>query len=149
MKENFDCTQFITFDLKEHKQIMNLLIHDFNQIEFDIIFDIRNIKKIYFKQYLRKYFIELKDDDFMGEFEDWKLINKPPKRIRDFINVVKKIAQIKNIKNFTIILTYFAELGNSTNKMVNVNISNLERGLYIMSRYNFDYYVDNLILKID
>ena len=148
MKENFDCTQFITFNLEEDKNILDSVVDEFSKIGFDIILDIRDIKKAYFKEYLGEYFIELKDDNFMGEFEEWELENEPPSRIKDFMSVVKKIVQIKNIKSFTVMLTYFAEVGDSTNEVINVDSSNIQQGLFSMSRHNYDYCVDNLILKI-
>lgn len=148
MKENFDCTQFITFNLEKDKNILDSVVDEFSKIGFHVILDIRDIKKVYFKEYLGEYFIELKDDNFMGEFEDWELENEPPKRIKDFMSVVKKIIKRKNIKNFTVMLTYFAEIGDSTNKVINVDSSNIQQGLFSMSRYNYDYCVDNLILKI-
>lgn len=148
MKENFDCTQFITFNLEEDKNILDSVIDEFSKIGFDVVLDIRDIKKAYFKEYLGECFIELRYDNFMGEFEDWELENEPPKRINDFIGAVKKVVQRKHIKNFTVMLTYFAEIGDSTNEVINVDSSNIQQGLFSMSRHNYDYCVDNLILKI-
>ena len=149
MRENFDCTQLISFNLEEDREYLNYIVNEFRKIGFEIILDIRNVKKVYFNKYIGDYLIELKDDNFMGEFEDWEFKNQPTQKIKDFISVINKVIQIKKIRDFTVMLTSFAEQGDSNNEVVEIDSFSLQDALFIMSRYNFDFYVDNLILKIN
>ncbi len=80
--ENFDCTQFITFDIHEKSnEIYDEISDIFSSIGFEILIaeDIRQIKKEYFNNYREAYFIELKNDNFLGRFYEWKEKSKPTK----------------------------------------------------------------------
>ncbi|WP_411681649.1 hypothetical protein [Clostridium thailandense] len=147
MKENFDCTQFITYDAEENiDDVINL----FHNIGFTIIpYDkIRNVKKEYFKEYFRTNVYELKLYEFLGCFDEWQEVEKTPKIILDFVNILKSIIQCSKVKNLKVILTNFAEEGLSTNEVVKINHKKIVEGLFLMSSKNFEVWTDNLILEI-
>lgn len=152
MGENFDCTQFLTFDsiLAENEVIKKLLSYE--NIGFKVIVekDIRNIKKEYFKNYRKQIFVELEYDDFIGEIDEWKDINDaPPKLISDFIKITKDIIRQEEITNLTIILASFADMGVTTNEVLNASVDKLEYSLFHISMSSPYNPVDNLIIEVE
>lgn len=150
MKENFDCTQFITFNLEDIDININDLLLPFNDIGFKIIYknQVREVKKEYFKDYIQDEFIEFKCDNFIGEFEDWELLERPTEKILKFINAVENIARRSEVLNLRIILTGFAEVGYSSNEIIKVKLENIREGLFAMSKHSYDVWTDNLIVEI-
>ncbi|MCT4566492.1 MAG: hypothetical protein N4A68_19535 [Maledivibacter sp.] len=150
MKENFDCTQFITFNLEEIDTNIHELVTSFNNIGFKIIYknQIREVKKEYFKDYIQDEFIEFKCDNFIGEFEDWESLEHPTEKILKFANAVENIARRSEINNFRIILTSFAQEGYSSNETIKVKVDNIQEGLFSMSKHYYDVWTDNLIIEI-
>ena len=61
---NFVSTQFITFNSSLESKEIYLLLKPLENMGFEIISkeNIREIKKIYFREYTKKFFIELKND---------------------------------------------------------------------------------------
>ena len=152
MGENFDCTQFITFDctLVEKEVIKKLLFYE--NIGFEVILekDIRNIKKEYFKNYRKQIFVELKYDDFIGEIDEWKDINDdPPTIISDFIKITKDIIREEEIINLKIIFSSFAEMGLTTNEVLNTSVDKLVYSLFHISMSSPYNPVDNLIIEVE
>jgi hypothetical protein len=149
MKENFDCTQFITFDIEENSKIDDF-INLFNSIGFTVIpfKKIRNVKKEYFKKYFRSNVYELKWDEFLGYFDEWQENEETPKPILDFTNILQNIIQCSTIINLKVILTNFAEEGLSTNEVIKISDKKVIEGLFLMSSKNFEIWTDNLILEI-
>ncbi|MBK1812651.1 hypothetical protein JHL18_18690 [Clostridium sp. YIM B02505] len=152
MGENFDCTQFLTFDsiLAENEVIKKLLSYE--NIGFKVILekDIRNIKKEYFKNYRKQIFVELEYDDFIGEIDEWKDINDaPPKLISDFIKITKDIIRQEGITNLKIILASFADMGVTTNEVLNASVDKLEYSLFHISMSAPYNPVDNLIIEVE
>lgn len=152
MGENFDCTQFLTFDsiLAEKEVIKKLLLYE--NIGFKVILekDIRNIKKEYFKNYRKQIFVELKYDDFIGEIDEWKDVNDaPPKLISDFIKITKDIIRQEEIINLKIILSSFADMGLTTNEVLNTSVDKLEYSLFHISMSSPYNPVDNLIIEVE
>ncbi|RDU22652.1 hypothetical protein [Anaerosacchariphilus polymeriproducens] len=150
MVGNFDCTQFITFDSSASEEKLNNMLSSFQALGFIVISgdEVKPIKRQYFKDYSARYFIELKFDNFMGEFEDWEQLDKPPILINQFIETAYKMVDSEGISNIKIILTSFAEEERTTNEVMVVEKSHIREGLYIMSKHNFEVWVDNLILEI-
>lgn len=152
MGENFDCTQFLTFDsiLAENEVTKKLLSYE--NIGFKVILekDIRNIKREYFKNYRKQVFVELEYDDFIGEIDEWKDINDaPPKLISDFIKITKHIIRQEEIINLTIILASFADMGVTTNEVLNASVDKLEYSLFHISMSSPYNPVDNLIIEVE
>lgn len=150
MKENFDCTQFITFNYFGSEDINNIISECFEESIFKILdYDrIRKVKREYFSEYINEYFFELLNEEFIGEFEDWKDKDYPPILIQKFIDIISVIVSLKGIRDFRILITNFAELGNTENEVVNVKYSDLREGLFLMSKYNYSVWIDNIIINI-
>lgn len=90
MDENFDCTQFFSFDTNlSLKEI--LLLSDLKNYEFLILKsdDISEVKKRYLEKYMSSYLIELKNDNFIGDLQDWSNFESPP-IIADFFSDISE-----------------------------------------------------------
>lgn len=151
MLENFDDTQFITFDIKENEEVVLEKIKNiFNSNGFTVIFEeeLRNVKIDYFKPYRQDYFIELKDELFIGEFEDWESVEDVPDRIKLFEEQIKQLNSINEVYNIKIIITILAEMGHTSNTELMVEISDVLNGLFGMSDRNYDIWTDNLIISL-
>lgn len=152
MKENFDATQFITFDVMGgYEYIINQIWERFNNLGFEVLLekDIRNVKRQYFSKYKKGIFIELKDVMFFGEIESWEVDSEiPTERIKSFAEQLNWIYNQKEISNLSLILTGFAEEGLSTDTVIKVSVENIINGLSVMSKYYFDIWTDNLVVEI-
>lgn len=152
MKENFDATQFITFDIKNNLEwIMEQIQNRFSNLGFHIINEkgIRRVKMQYFNEYRKTIFIELVDETFIGEIEYWKVDSEMPvKRIIDFSNQLFWLYSREEVSNLNLILTGFAEKEFTTNTKIEVNSDEILKGMSTMSKYYFDMWTDNLIIKI-
>lgn len=152
MKENFDASQFITFDLIDKSEEIIRQIHKrFSMLGFLVLQEdeIRNVKKQYFSQYRKKVFIELKDETFLGEIESWKVLSEEPnERIKTFAEQLNWLLLQNEIDNLTLILTGFAEPEFTSNTVIKVNSMEILNGISTMSKYYFDVWTDNLIMNI-
>lgn len=150
MAENFDCTQFLTFDCEDINEIHSKIYELFKGTIFSILSsdEIRTVKKKYLEKYTEKYIFELKHDEFIGEFEDWHYEDKPPILIQEFISTISILLDY-NLKKFKIILIKFAEEDYTSDKFIKINISQMKQGLFNMSLHNYDVSEDNLILEIE
>jgi len=152
VKENFDATQFITFDvLGARDDIINEINERFSNLGFEVLHekDIRDVKKQYFINYRRTIFIELSDVTFLGDIEIWKdNFEKPSKRIKDFAEQILWLKNKKKVTNLNLILTGFAEKGCSSDTVIKVKSDEIIKGISVMSKYYFDIWTDNLIMEI-
>lgn len=151
MLENFDDTQFLTFNLsKKDEGILNEIKDKFGSMGFEILMGeaIRDIKKEYFKEYMETYIIELKDELFIGDFEDWNEKNSPTDRIIEFSKNIKWLSSQKGVINLKVIITGFAEVGTTSKALIKVTRNDIVDGLYAMSTKNFDIWTDNLIIEV-
>lgn len=150
MNENFDCTQFISFTLSENPINNNIIIllkkEGFTLIEKNYI---RKAKIDYFNNYIENQFFELKNDNFIGEFEDWTEKDTPPKIITEFLDIIKEWMYQLNVSNFKFILTSYAEVnGNTSCYVINTTFSSLLSEMFKMSRYYYGEHYDTLIINI-
>ena len=147
---NFDCTQLVSFrwDKDEVPSLNN--INDFESIGFDVLMNesIRQVKKEYFKTYDGEYFIEFANKEFSGEFEDWLVYDTPPVMVIKFADAISLLLKDNNLKEFKIFISLFSETGVSTNHSVPVSSNDILSALFLMSKNNFDVWVDNLIINV-
>ncbi|WP_411704764.1 hypothetical protein [Edaphovirga cremea] len=150
LNENFDCTQLISFKWEEKEKPSLNDVNLFESIGFDVLMDdsIRQVKKEYFKTYDCEYFIELFNQEFSGEFEDWLVYDAPPLLILQFVDAMNLFISANDFKDFKIFISFFSESGVSTNHSLLVNSSELLTALFLMSKNNFDVWADNLIINI-
>lgn len=146
--ENFDCTQMVSFEYYHENKPFLLGLSNFGKIGFDILLneDIKQVKKTYFQNNENEYFIEFINKEFSGEFEDWVDFDNPPKLIVDLAYEIKKFAISNDIPNIMIFLTFFAEKGITKDHVVSCKSNDLLHAFFMMSKSNFDIWVDNLII---
>ena len=111
---NFDFTQFVTFDsFLSYRIIQDNIKKIFSKIGVSIIEykNIENVKKDYFSSYWRKYSFELEKDDFLDGFMEWETMENVPRPVRDFGESVNEILRL-NISNLAVIICSFAEKKN-------------------------------------
>ncbi|MGF6191614.1 hypothetical protein [Serratia sp. 2723] len=147
--ENFDCTQMISFEHHHEKKPELLGLSSFEKIGFDILLDenIRQVKKTYFQRSENEYFIELINKEFSGEFEGWVDFDTPPQIIVDFACEIIDFSKKNNLSKIRIFLTFFAEKNVTKDHTVLCNSDELLNAFFIMSKSNFDIWVDNLIIN--
>ncbi|MBD2797165.1 hypothetical protein ID856_11540 [Xenorhabdus sp. 18] len=149
MKGNFDCSQLISFDWAKSNPPSSISL--FEKIGFEVKFndEIQFVKLDYFKERDDEYFIDFVDKTFSGEFEDWKEYEKPTKRIIDFNDAVQKFISVNKLTHVRLFISFFAEKGLSDNHHEKIKCSDLLDALFLMSKNNFDVWVDNLIIEIE
>ncbi|TKI59764.1 hypothetical protein FC756_20265, partial [Lysinibacillus mangiferihumi] len=86
-----------SFDTNLSLKEILLLLSDLKNYEFLILKsdDIREVKKRYLEKYMSSYLIELKNDNFIGDLQDWSNFESPPIIVEFFSDISEKIA--KNI----------------------------------------------------
>lgn len=147
--ENFDFTQFISFDSDlSYDETFDLVKKLFQEAHFLIIpYDnMRNVKKDYFREYWMKYSFELERDDFLGDFIEWTNIKDVPESILQFIDIVNKL-RTYNISGLRLIICSSAERMKTGNEIVSINYEKIFDELFKMSIHSF-ICPDNLIISI-
>lgn len=126
-----------------------LLLSDLKNYEFLILKsdDISEVKKRYLEKYMSSYLIELKNDNFIGDLQDWSNFESPP-IIADFFLIFQKKVKNINITNYSIILCKFAQENVTEDKVLEIKSNEILPALYNMSKFSYDLWMDNLILKI-
>ena len=148
--ENFDCTQLVTMDYEGTVCLDELVqsLYKCSSFKVKILDEIRTVKKSYFKQHMSDYLYELENDDFMGEFEDWKHEDSPTPLLREFIEKLNELFLIPSIKNIRVFLVNYASEGVTKDKLISTDNTNLVSGMYKMSKYCFEIWTDVLILEL-
>lgn len=149
VRENFDTSLFITFDIiQDNSTIVQKIIELFTNKGFKVYVEeeIRQVKKDYFKKYRSEIFIELVNLNFLSKIEDWdgdNAINE----ILEFEKDIKWIYQLKEINKFKVILTWLAEQGQTSDMVAKITSDKFLDTLFIMSDLNYNIWTDNLIIE--
>ncbi|NEN76061.1 hypothetical protein F9B74_06965 [Pelistega sp. NLN82] len=149
--KNFDCTILLSF---EHNSTIkpNIKPNDkIKKLNFILIEDekIKKIKKEYFNKEDNEYFIEFYNSEFISFItEDWIELNKPPKEVTIFIELIKEIISDNKLKNIKIYVCLFAQKGLTTDFLTKSSLDRLKDKLFFMSNHYFDIWTDNLIIEI-
>ncbi|MGL4484755.1 MAG: hypothetical protein ACRCUS_07375, partial [Anaerovoracaceae bacterium] len=113
---------------------------------------INAFKLQFFSDYTYDYFYELQNELFMGEFDDWELVQNPPIMINNFVVAIMKILDISEVFNLTLILTSYASKDRKSKNVVKCKIKDIYYKMFSASSYwmNLEgaFYVDNLIIEI-
>ena len=147
--DNFDFTQFVTFDSTLPYQMIKdtvlktFLIRGFTVIDFE---NIEEVKKDYFSSYWRKYSFELKMDDFLGGFMEWEIRDNIPIKVKAFIDDISEILTLSTW-DLRVIICSFAEKEKTCNEYVCTKRDDMYGELFKMSPYSL-VCPDNLIIKI-
>ena len=147
--DNFDFTQFITFDSAlPYGIIKNNIESIFIKKRFSVVDfkDIEKVKKDYFSIYWRKYSFELKKDDFLCEFMEWEDKENIPIKIKEFVDDINETLMLA-IRDLRVIICSFAEKEKTYNEYVCINQDSIYEELFKMSPFSF-VCPDNLIIRI-
>lgn len=127
----YDCIQFITFDadetfckvsfLEENEHIQAILLNPEDQDKY-----------LYINHYFKENVFSIYDQEFLGEFDEWKNFNKVPREIESFSLELKRIVQDKYISNVSIFLIDYVDEQEQENNIVTVNSTstNIIEGLF-------------------
>ena len=149
VRENFDTSLFITFDIiQDNSTIVQKIIELFTNKGFKVYVEeeIRQVKKDYFKKYRSEIFIELVNLNFLSKIEDWDG-NNAINEILEFEKDIKWINQLKEINRFKVILTWLAEQGQTSDMVAKITSNKFLDTLFIMSDLNYNIWTDNLIIE--
>lgn len=153
IKENFDCTQIVTFNgLQQNISYFKLLNNIFTNLNIKKKNNIRKAKIEYCKNYLYKFIFEIDNEDFFSQLETWRELDKVPYLIDDYVNNIINLIRQGNISNCNIILIDFAEIGETKEIIVQsrINKDDLLKSLYLLSIYNDNSVApNNLVINID
>ncbi len=150
MDENFDCTQFLTFNSSLNEEKIDELLSPLKDVGFNIIkgSGIREIKRIYFKKYIEDIYIELGMENFIGELDMWEDINNPSKIVERLIEVISAVAKNTDIRKLKVILASFSEVNKTSDEEISTSPEDIAKGLFTMSKNYYDIWADNLIINI-
>ena len=146
---NFDFTQFITFESSlDCGNIDHLIKELFEGLGFEVVAyeDIDAVKKEYYNSHWKQYTFELKKDDFLSPFMDWKNEDTVPEDIEKFIEKINLLLQYE-VSELGIIICYFAEKGTTTDEVIATTQDKIIHYLFKMSIHSFKC-PDNLIVNI-
>lgn len=149
VRENFDTSLFITFDIiQDNSTIVQKIIELFTNKGFKVYVEeeIRQVKKDYLKKYRSEIFIELVNLNFLSKIEDWDG-NNAINEILEFEKDIKWIYQLKEINKFKVILTWLAEQGQTSDMVAKITLNKFLDTLFIMSDLNYNIWTDNLIIE--
>ncbi|NMA85222.1 MAG: hypothetical protein GX962_15315 [Epulopiscium sp.] len=151
MHENFDCTQFITFNSqKEYKEIIEKINSIFSDLSFKIVesSNIKVVKRNYYKDFWDKYCFELEDSEFLGDFYDWKDKSNPPLSIKLFCEAIFKLMNSIEMTSIKVIICSFADITKTQNSFVKVDKDMLLDEMFSMSINSF-ICPENLIIELE
>ena len=150
MKGNFDCTQFISI-ISCKTNPKEMLETAFEKQEFVLVEKekLSPIKHEFLKAISLENVFELRNDNFMGEFEDWIELDKPPYKIGKFIESLKTIVEHNAVKELIVILVKFVDLeDNSALNIRTITAKEISELLFTLSNYYYGYRHDYIIMKI-
>lgn len=148
----FDCTQFVTFQTKEHKKIESLK-GNFENLGFMVYEDteIQERKRAYFEDYFKGTVLELFDQEFLGDFEDWKEVSQPTIKLEGLIRIIEELAKDEAIKGLKVMIVNCASEDQEEDGILQLATSadTAANDLFSMSYWNFDVKSDVVILNFD
>ena len=149
--DNFDCTQFITFDyLREDADMLAMLIQKLEKLGFEILQgeQIRGVKKLFFHKQIRGVFMELKNEEFLGGFYQWKTETSPPSTIAKFKDIIEELVERYDVENMKLMFSYFAEEKKTSTEVFTVCKDRIMQGLFFVTPNTFEKWADNYVVEI-
>lgn len=150
MNKNFDCTQMLSFDRNVVSDDLLESIADFHAQGFNVLYDedVCSFKKKYFNISGDSFVVELRDDNFSSEFDNWEILETPPKKISDFSKKITDIMKNGRVKNVNVYIVFFADPGISKTINICCDIEDIFRGLFNMSSHYYDVFGENMVLCV-
>lgn len=146
---NFDFTQFVSFDsVLPYQIICDSIVNIFEISDFEVISikDIESVKKEYFSVYWSRYIFELKNDSFLEGFMEWESPEIIPETVKEFIKILDKILAL-DISRLRVIISSFAEKDKTDNQFIVTKKQNIYKELFKMSPFSY-VCPQNLIISI-
>lgn len=140
MIENFDWTQFITFESDDNEQKVMECVNDiFKKMGFRIIpkNEMEHVKLSYYKDFWEVYGLELEDSRFLYKFGEWNNIDEPPLEIVIFVNGIDLLIDRLKIRKLKIIICSLAEKGKTNNLIVDARSNDIYEKLFLMCMNSF------------
>lgn len=131
----FDCTQFLTFEARETGDCLPFLLASFERNEdFKILQnnEISEKKLSHLNGFLNNYTVELVNQEFIGEFDEWFEFDEIPQPIKQFGQNIKELLERKLIEQLTIVLVRHAYDEKATDNIFvgDFRVENIYDGLY-------------------
>ncbi|MGG4147627.1 hypothetical protein ABEW34_31425 [Paenibacillus algorifonticola] len=131
----FDCTQFLTFEANECGDVLSLLLPLFEKSNDFMVLQEREIseRKIsHLNEFLNRHTVELVNQEFIGEFDEWFEFDEIPQPIKQFGQNIKELIERKIIEQLTIILVRYAYGEESADNIFvgDYRVDNIYDGLY-------------------
>ncbi|MDP4095827.1 hypothetical protein OIN60_03355 [Paenibacillus sp. P96] len=107
----FDCTQFLSFEANECGDVLSFLLPSFGKSDDFKLLQEREIsgrKLSHLNEFLNKFTVELVNQEFIGEFDEWFEFNEIPQPIKQFGQNIKEFMEKKSIEQLAIILVRYA-----------------------------------------
>lgn len=129
----FDCTQFLTFESSRVEA--ELFLTSFQKDEYFKMVRGKEISKkklLHLSRFLNSHTVELVNQEFVGEFDEWFEFDKIPEKIRQFGQNIMRVMEWNSIEQLAIILVRYAyDEKNSDNIFTgDVRLENIYDGLY-------------------
>lgn len=129
---DFDCTQFLSFNVNGNVSIDLVLAELKNDFQIIRQKDIEKEKLLYLEPFLQSVTFELFNQEF-GDFDSWYEKEKVPDDVAVFVSQIRKIHRNKHIKDLTLILIHYVDCEEETKKQVffsEYHIDDIHEGLY-------------------
>lgn len=131
----FDCTQFLTFESNESGDVLSLIlplvesINDFRVLREG---EVSERKMSHLNEFLNRGTIELVNQEFIGEFDEWFEFDEIPQPIKRFGQTIKELIERNFIEQLTIILVRYAYREKAADNIFvgDYLVENIYEGLY-------------------
>ncbi|OKQ00004.1 hypothetical protein [Paenibacillus sp. P46E] len=133
----FDCTQFLSFDLdvEADVDVSSLIVSLFEKSNLFRVLSksvISEHKLSHLAQFINTDTVEIQNQEFIGEFDEWFEMDEIPYPIQQFGQSIQELYKNKYIKKLTIILVRYAysEKNTDTVFIEDYQCENIYEGLY-------------------
>ncbi|AOH55142.1 hypothetical protein ABE28_012355 [Peribacillus muralis] len=116
----YDCIQFISFNADETFSTASFLEEN-EHIQVSLLKTEDKDKYLYINHYFKENVFRMYDQEFLGEFDEWKTLNKVPKEIQSFSLELNRIVKDESISNVSIILIDYVDELEEENNIVTVH----------------------------
>lgn len=148
----FDCTQFISIKIQDNIDTLNDLIERYKELSFKIVneSEIKPQKLDYLKNHLQDYTVELKHDQFLGIFDNWKDKSKVPNEIIRFADITKDIVNTLSVESLKIIFVDYASEKRELDHLIQAEctVNNLIDILFYQSSSCFEAWGNVMIVTV-
>ena len=144
----FDCSQFISFDRDIPYSISDF--SGFEKLGFEVIMypKIEQVKIDYIERHCMTQIVELFDQNFGGEFQDWQDNTPPHNSITNFVDEVERFSRNLGLSKITLVFIDCASEDRTEDRIVvkEVHFPHIYEGLVEISKWRSN---TNLYLTVN